>query len=85
MSLGAYKIDWTEYERGWGQRPDGSSLHLTKEAADTYIKEYWDSMPDRSQGVPDDYCAPGTPRFVEVTAEQIEQIMLSPNKVIWIR
>lgn len=85
MSLGAYRIDWTEYERGWGQRPDGSTLHLTKEDADAYIKEYWDGMPDRSLGVPDEYSAPGTPRFVEATVEQIELITMSPKRAIWIK
>lgn len=41
----AYLITWTESERGWGQRPDGASLHLTQDDAKVYLKEYWDRMP----------------------------------------
>ena len=33
------KIDWTETERGWGQRPDGKSFHISMEEAEKYIKE----------------------------------------------
>lgn len=29
----AYCQEWTEFERGWGQRSDGYSLHATKELA----------------------------------------------------
>lgn len=48
----AYVITWTESERGWGQRPDGASLHLTQEDVKKYIKKYWDGMPD---DVPHEY------------------------------
>lgn len=58
-----YATQWIESERGWGQRPDGFSLHLTKQNADEYIKAYWDSMPD---AVPDEYSAPGEPREIEL-------------------
>jgi hypothetical protein len=37
---------WTESESGWGQKPDGCSIHLSKEDYKKYIKDYWDSMPD---------------------------------------
>lgn len=39
----AYKVHWTEYERGWGQRPDGTTLHMNKSAADEYITHYLSS------------------------------------------
>ena len=60
------RVDWTEYERGWGQRPDGYSLHASVKDAKDYIKTYWDTMPDRSKGVPDEYSAPGEPYAVDV-------------------
>jgi hypothetical protein len=31
---------WTEFERGWGQRPDGCSIHATREDALQFIKDY---------------------------------------------
>jgi hypothetical protein len=43
---------WLERERGWGQRPDGYSLHLSETDRKTYLKEYWDKMPKQ---VPDEY------------------------------
>jgi len=49
---------WSESESGWGQRPDGYSLHLTEEDRERFVKEYWDSMPDRSEGIPDCYTFP---------------------------
>jgi hypothetical protein len=30
--------DWDESERGWGVRPDGFTLHLTREDLDEYVK-----------------------------------------------
>lgn len=38
---------WCESERGWGQRPDGYSLHLTNADRVQFIKEYSDSLPPR--------------------------------------
>jgi len=31
-----FYIDWTEVEFGWGDRPDGFSIHLTPETAEEY-------------------------------------------------
>jgi hypothetical protein len=47
--------EWEESERGWGCRPDGYSLHLDKEDRDTFVKNYWDSMPKEC---PDEYSRP---------------------------
>ena len=33
MKYFVYVFSWTEYERGWGARPDGISFYRTKEAA----------------------------------------------------
>lgn len=41
-----FAIAWTETEAGWGQRPDGFSLHRTPEEAKAFVKKYWDGMPD---------------------------------------
>jgi hypothetical protein len=48
---------WYESERGWGQRPDGCSLHLTEQDRAAYCKKYWADEKERnSSGV-----APGGP------------------------
>lgn len=70
----AYRINWTEYERGWGSRPDGYTLCRDREAAETRIKEHWAKYPPRSQGVPDYYIAPSDPFLVEIDDELAEQL-----------
>lgn len=71
---------WFESERGWGQRPDGWSLHRNREELDAYVKTYWGSMPS---AVPDEYSAPdGEPRVYPgsvFTDEQIAKLDESTN------
>lgn len=57
-------VEWIESERGWGTRPDGYSLHLTKDDSNKYIAEYWNSMPDVT---PDEYSRPEETVIVKVT------------------
>lgn len=40
---------WEESEQNWGVRPDGISLHQTKDQLDQFILRYWNSMPDAVQ------------------------------------
>jgi hypothetical protein len=47
-----YRQNWLESERGWGIRPDGYSLHLSRLDRDVYVRQYWDRMPNQ---VPDEY------------------------------
>jgi len=64
---------WEESERGWGQRPDGYSLHLTEEDRVAYIKAYWEVMPS---DVPDEYSRPcGDPFVCEVDKDTAEQLV----------
>lgn len=51
---------WEESEAGWGVRPDGYSLHLTREDVDKFITAYWKSQPDQ---VPNEYSRPSGPPF----------------------
>ena len=81
----AYQIDYTEYERGWGSKPDGASLHPTKESADAHIVAHWAKYPDRKFGdAPDYYIAPGTPRLVEITEAQATALAASESGMIWL-
>lgn len=63
----AYKVHWTEHERGWGTRPDGTTLHIDKKTADRYIEEYWAKEKARNLDyVPDYYVSPSEPILCEV-------------------
>jgi len=63
---------WEEIEVGWGDRPDGFSLHLSMEGLKIYVQNYWDGMPDRR---PAEYSAPcGTPYEVQVSDTVVRQI-----------
>ncbi len=39
---------WTESESGWGNRPDGGSLHLTKDDYEKFVKMHWESEKKRN-------------------------------------
>ena len=51
----AFLDAWAESERGWGQRGDGCTIHLTREDYNAFVKAYWDRMPDEVQ---DEYTRP---------------------------
>lgn len=78
-----YRIDWTEYERGWGQRPDGYQLCIDKKAADKVIEEHVAAEKKRnpSGAVPDYYFAPSQPRLVEVDLKTYKKVQ--KDRVIW--
>lgn len=58
-----YCINWTEHERGWGQRPDGHTLHASRENADAYLADFIARQPAEAR---DEYSRPGKPFLVEV-------------------
>lgn len=61
---------WEESERGWGTRPDGYSIHLSKKDLDIFINEYWEKMPNQ---VPDVYSRPyGEPFWKIVCDEKVD-------------
>jgi hypothetical protein len=47
-----WMFTWTEYERGWGQRPDGCSIHASESDAKEFLEEYWAKEPKTA---PDEY------------------------------
>lgn len=79
-----YRVDWTEYERGWGQRPDGSSLHPNIEEAKKAIKEHWDREKERNPSgrTPDWYVKPGKPYMVEVDAVTYRKVV--SEGTVWV-
>ena len=70
--------DWTEYERGWGSRPDGCTLHLSQVDRKMYISAYWARMPDSA---PDEYSKEtGAPYLVVVTDELYRRLVAGMGK-----
>lgn len=68
---------WTESERGWGQRPDGWSIHLTVEDVVAYNENYWADENERNKegSVPDEYTRPDENiEEVEVAQEVIDEL-----------
>jgi len=64
--------EWLESERGWGQRPDGCSVHLSREDLGTYVEEYWASMPKE---VPSEYSRPcGDAYLAQVDVHTYKQL-----------
>lgn len=85
MIMGAYRMDFTEVEPGWGQRPDGSMLFPSKTAADAYAVSFKEKERERlkAAGGHGDYSYPGTPYMVEITKEQSDR--LASEGAYWIK
>lgn len=62
-----YRIDWTEYERGWGSRPDGSTFYATKEDAEA---AYAAAFQGRGERTPDCYSNPSRPCLVPIAGSE---------------
>lgn len=79
----AVYVSWEESERGWGERPDGFSLHLTEADAQAFIGDYWNSMPDKIGGMaPDEYSRPaGNPFVVQVSGKLYGEIKKTKNGI----
>lgn len=78
----AYLMHWTEFERGWGQRPDGYSLHASPEAWTEYLTKYRASLSNTH--VPDEYSSPGDKLVaVEVTPELAERLAQESSIRFW--
>jgi hypothetical protein len=91
-----YLQAWEESERGWGVRPDGFSLHLTREDCDNYCRQYWikeskknyDTVPDeysRQTGIPtliavEDFVFDALHKLKEQGTLGIRSYITDPNK-----
>lgn len=72
---------WLETERGWGQRPDGVSLHLTNDDLKAFCKDYWDRMPAE---VPAEYSKEcGAPQLIDVEDYVYEDLERSKNNGVF--
>ena len=77
------RIDWLEYERGWGSRPDGYTLYPDIETAEAHVESF---LSERTSGpVPDEYSNPGEPKQFSVGEDIFVRINESPTGYIWCR
>ena len=65
-----YRVEWLEFERGWGHKHSHYTFHKTKALAEKEISDYWDTMPD---DVSDWYLKPMTPVLIEVTEQEYKE------------
>lgn len=74
--------EWEESERSWGTRPDGWSLHLTRNHRDAYVKKhnedqhkFFVSQGMSNDAVPDEYTRVcGEPVLVNVTKSIYDRV-----------
>lgn len=78
MRTEAWRIDYTEFERGWVSRYDGYSLFATRELAKDSYETHWASYPDGP--APDYYIHASEPRKVELTVKEAS-VMGNSNHV----
>jgi len=71
-------VNYTEYERDWGPRPDGHSFHKDMETAKAYIKDFINSP---AYGTLEEYTSPGEPFLVEVSKEIYDKVQQENN--VW--
>ena len=79
----AYLLEWEESERGWGCRPDGTSIHLSQEECSKYLKEYWERQPKGE--APDEYSRPlnDKPIGVRIPNELHELLQKEKSMRFW--
>ncbi len=64
-----FSVAWTEYERGWGNRPDGTSFFTTAAEAESIRQNCFARRRENSGVVPDCYDHPDEVREIEVSQD----------------
>lgn len=78
----AFVLQATEYERGWGSRPDGHVIFKTEADADKFLAKV--AADRRNVTVaPDEYTNYDKLGYKEVKVEVIEALERSPQDFIW--
>lgn len=62
-----FAMSWTEYERGWGARPDGYTFHASVEEFQKFLSDFLDKQPKQ---VPDEYSIPDGDKPIVVMVSQ---------------
>lgn len=75
--------DWIEYERGWGTRPDGCSLHKSEADHKAFCEAYWARMPKGE--APEEYSSEhGKPYLVIVDTILCGKVMHGVGNGLWV-
>lgn len=69
---------WEESEMGWGQSPDGFSLHLTIADRDAFIKAY---KKDRKGSTPSIYDRPCGEPYQQLVSQKVADLIGSGNGI----
>lgn len=77
MVNAVYYINWTEYESGWGQRPDGVSIHRSQTEAFRFRNSI------ESKGSYDCYSRGSHPVLIEATPAMLE--LLKERESAWLQ
>lgn len=66
---------WTEYERGWGSRPDGMSLHLNAADHKAFVADF-NARHNTASAVPNEYTmADDCPKVVDVPESLYQRLV----------
>lgn len=78
---------WEETERGWGTRPDGYTLHLTKACITGFVQAIRDNEAKLGYGshnVPDEYSRPaGAPYLTETEDDILYEKVIASAWGVW--
>lgn len=66
-------VEFTEHERGRGQRPDGYTIHLDEEDAKRYSAAYVRRF-NNQPTVPDEYSVPETPFKAHISDKEFQAL-----------
>lgn len=79
----AFVVSWTEYERGWGCRPDGTSVHTDEAEADRFIAGYNERLKQlNGNSVPHEYSDPTKVGILEISPDLDAELAKTPS--IWL-
>lgn len=76
-------MEWTEHERGWGQRPDGTSLHETLSDFKECLARVVGQAPVGG-GVPDEYSRPNKDTPDEVEVSDAIEALVKKKGTVWL-
>jgi hypothetical protein len=77
----AWCQQWEESERGWGVRPDGYSLHPSREAAERFLQKFAADRAKESREnggqVPDEYTRPSGEMYECFVSDKIHAVLVA--------
>lgn len=73
--------EWIESERGWGQRPDGVSLHVSRQELESFIANHWEGQPDET---PEIYSRPEGDAFDAQVPKKLAMAVAKSKNGVWL-